>query len=133
MGTKFVLRTGPRDAQTAIWTFVDGDWNEGNVPLVGLRSHAMWLGTSVFDGARWFENVATDLDSHSQRVNDSAAALGLKATMEVDEIVGLTRDGLKKFDGDTAAYIRPMYWAEHGGYKSVPANPESTRFCLCLY
>ena len=119
--------------QSITWTFVDGDWHEGNVPLVGPRSHAMWLGTSVFDGARWFENVAPDLDLHSERVNTSAKALGLKATMSAPEIVGLARDGLKKFDGETAVYIRPMYWAEHGGYMSVPADPESTRFCLCLY
>jgi branched-chain amino acid aminotransferase len=26
-----------------------------------------------------------------------------------------------------------MYWAEAGGYMGVPADPESTRFCLCLY
>jgi branched-chain amino acid aminotransferase len=45
----------------------------------------------------------------------------------------LTWDGLKKFDGGTAVYIRPMYWAEHGGYMGVPADPASTRFCLCLY
>ncbi len=121
------------DVQTATWTFVDGDWHEGNVPLLGPRSHAMWLGTSVFDGARWFEHVAPDLDLHSQRVNDSAAALGLKATMTAEAIEALACDGLKKFDGNTAVYIRPMYWAEHGGYMSVPADPESTRFCLCLY
>jgi hypothetical protein len=53
--------------------------------------------------------------------------------MTAEEIVGLTWDGLKKFDGKTAVYIRPMYWAEHGGYMGVPADPESTRFCLCLY
>jgi branched-chain amino acid aminotransferase len=53
--------------------------------------------------------------------------------MKQDEIVGLTWDGLKKFDGGTAVYIRPMYWAEHGGYMGVPADPASTRFCLCLY
>ena len=93
----------------------------------------MWLGTSVFDGARWFEGVAPDLDLHAKRVNASAIALGLKPTMTVDEIVGLTWDGLKKFDGKTAVYIRPMYWAEHGGYMGVPAEPASTRFCLCLY
>lgn len=121
------------DVQTATWTFVDGDWHEGNVPLLGPRSHAMWLGTSVFDGARWFENVAPDLDRHSQRVNDSAVALGLNATMTAEAIEALACDGLKKFDGNTAVYIRPMYWAEHGGYMSVPADPESTRFCLCLY
>ncbi|MEZ5810839.1 MAG: branched-chain amino acid aminotransferase [Rhizobiaceae bacterium] len=120
-------------AQSTTWTYVDGDWHEGNPAILGPRSHAFWLGSSVFDGARWFEDVAPDLDLHAARVNASAEALGLKATMTVDEIVGLTMDGLKKFDGKTAVYIRPMYWAEHGGYMSVPADPESTRFCLCLY
>jgi branched-chain amino acid aminotransferase len=77
--------------------------------------------------------VAPDLDRHAARVNASATALGLKPTMGVDEIVGLTWDGLKKFDGKTAVYVRPMYWAEDGGYMGVPADPETTRFCLCLY
>ena len=120
-------------AQSATWTFVDGDWYEGNVPIIGPRSHAMWLASTVFDGARWFEGVAPDLDLHSQRVNASASALGLAPTKSVEEIVGLTWEGLKKFDGNTAVYIRPMYWAEHGGYMGVPADPDSTRFCLCLY
>lgn len=126
-----MLQTAP--AQTLTWTHVDGDWHEGNVALIGPRSHAFWLASSVFDGARWFEGVAPDLDRHAARVNASALALGLQPTMSVEEIVGLTRDGLKRFDGKTAVYIRPMYWAEHGGYMGVPADPASTRFCLCLY
>lgn len=120
-------------AQSTTWTYVDGDWHEGNVPILGPRSHAMWLATSVFDGARWFEGVAPDLDLHSARVNASAIALALHPTMTAEDIVGLTWDGLRKFDGKTAVYIRPMYWAEHGGYMGVPADPASTRFCLCLY
>lgn len=120
-------------AQSLTWTYVDGDWHEGNVALVGPRSHAIWLGSSVFDGARWFENVSPDLDLHCERVNRSATALGLGPSKSAEEIVGLTLDGLKKFDGRTAVYIRPMYWAEHGGYMGVPADPDSTRFCLCLY
>ena len=120
-------------ATSKTWTYVDGDWHEGNVAIAGPRTHAMWLGSSVFDGARWFEDVAPDLDLHSKRVNSSAIALGLKPTVSVEEIVGLTWEGLKKFDGNTAVYIRPMYWAEEGGYMGVPADPASTRFCLCLY
>jgi branched-chain amino acid aminotransferase len=120
-------------AQSATWTFADGNWHEGNVALMGPRSHAMWLGSSVFDGARWFEGVAPDLDLHCRRVNASARALGLEPTVEAEAIEALTRDGLKKFDGRTAVYVRPMYWAEHGGYMGVPADPDSTRFCLCLY
>ncbi|MBX3597025.1 MAG: branched-chain amino acid aminotransferase [Rhizobiaceae bacterium] len=120
-------------AQSKTWTYVDGDWHEGNVPLLGPRSHAMWLGTSVFDGGRWFEGVSPDLDLHCARVNSSAIALGLRPTMRMEDIAGLAWDGLKKFDGETAVYVRPMYWADLGGYMSVPADPASTRFCLCLY
>jgi hypothetical protein len=34
------------------WTFFEGDWHEGNVPIMGPRTHAAWLGSVVFDGAR---------------------------------------------------------------------------------
>ncbi len=121
------------EAQSTTWTYVDGDWREGNVAIVGPRSHVMWLGSSVFDGGRWFEGVSPDLDMHCKRVNASAVALGLNPTMTPEVIEGLAWDGLKKFSGDTAVYVRPMYWAEHGGYMGVPADPQSTRFCLCLY
>jgi branched-chain amino acid aminotransferase len=120
-------------AKSATWTFIDGDWHEGNVAVVGPRSHVMWLGSSVFDGGRWFEGVSPDLDLHCARVNSSAIALGLKPTKTAQDIEALAREGIKKFDGKTAIYIRPMYWAEHGGYMGVPADPASTRFCLCLY
>ena len=100
-------------AQSLTWTWVDGEWHEGNPPLIGPRSHAMWLGSTVFDGARWFEGVAPDLDLHAERVNNSATALLMKPVMAAEEIVALTHEGLKKFDGRTAVYIKPMYWAEH--------------------
>ena len=115
------------------WTFIDGDWHEGNAPIMGARTHAAWLSSCVFDGARAFEGVTPDLDRHCERVNDSALALGLRPTMKAEEIIGLTREGISKFAGDAALYIRPMYWAEEGGFMSVPANPDTTRFCLCIY
>ena len=60
------------------WTFFDGEWREGNLPLWGARTHAIWLGSSVFDGARVFEGVAPDLDLHCARVNASAKTMFLK-------------------------------------------------------
>ena len=118
---------------SATWTWIDGEWVDGNTPIVGPRTHAMWLGSSVFDGARSFEGVMPDLDLHCERVNASATALGLKPTKSVDQMVALAEEGAKKFDADAALYIRPMYWAEQGGFMSVPADPDSTRFCLCLH
>ena len=56
------------------WTFFDGDWHAGDAPVFGARTHAFWLGSSVFDGARAFEGVTPDLDRHCERVNASALA-----------------------------------------------------------
>ncbi len=55
--------------------------------------------------------------------------------MAAEEIERLAWDGVKKFDGKTAIYIKQaMYWAEHGTpYSVVAADPESTRFALCLF
>ena len=120
-------------ALSATWTFLDGDWHEGNVLMWGARTHAIWLGSSVFDGARVFEGVAPDLDLHCARVNASAKTMYLKPTMSAEEIAGLTREGMKKFAKDTTLYVRPMYWAERAGPQALPPDPDSTRFALTLY
>ena len=74
------------------WTFFDGDWHEGNLPIMGIRTHAAWLGSSVFDGARVFEGVAPDLDLHCARINASAAAMLLKPTVSTETWLGLVAD-----------------------------------------
>jgi branched-chain amino acid aminotransferase len=115
------------------WTYFEGEWREGNVPLWGARTHAIWLGSSVFDGARAFEGTAPDLDLHCARVNASARTMFLKPTVSLDEWLGLVRDGMKRFAPGTTLYIRPMYWAERAGPMALPPDPESTRFALTLY
>jgi branched-chain amino acid aminotransferase len=121
----------PWHSQT--WTWIDGSWQEGNPSIMGPRTHATWLGSSVFDGARWFEGVMPDMDRHAERVNRSAETLGLKPTMEPGAIVDLAREGAKKFGPDAALYVKPMYWAEADGPTTILADPDSTRFCLCLF
>ena len=115
------------------WTFFDGAWHEGNVPLVGPRSHAMWLASTVFDGARAFEGVTPDLDRHLARINRSAVAMGLKPAVSAAQWDDMVRDGLKRFAPGTALYIKPMYWAERSGVTAVAPDPDSTRWCLTLY
>jgi branched-chain amino acid aminotransferase len=115
------------------WTFFDGDWHEGNVPIMGARTHAAWLGSMVFDGARAFEGVAPDLDLHCARVNNSATSFLLKPTVPVDAWMDLVADGRKRFDKNAELYIRPMYWAETGAPGGVRHDPDSTRWCLCIY
>jgi len=114
-------------------TFFDDDWHEGNVPIMGPRTHAAWLCTSVFDGARAFEGTAPDLDLHFARVNESAQMMNLKPLVPAASWIGLARDGLKRFEPDAELYIRPMYWAEEGAPGGVRPDPDSTRWCLTIY
>jgi len=115
------------------WTFFENDWHEGNLPIMGVRTHAAWLCSSVFDGARAFEGVTPDIEAHCARVNESAAKLLLKPLVPKDTWLGLVRDGCKRFDRDAALYIRPMYWAERNGPSAVPPDPDSTQWCLTIY
>ncbi|MGA9786928.1 MAG: branched-chain amino acid aminotransferase, partial [Candidatus Sulfotelmatobacter sp.] len=115
------------------WTFFEGDWHEGNIGIMGPRTHAAWLCSVVFDGARAFEGVTPDLDLHCARVNDSAKKLFLKPTVTTEEWVRLAREGIRRFDKDAALYIRPMYWAEREGPWVQAHDPESTRWCLSIY
>jgi len=115
-----------------MWTYWRGTWRQGDVRILGAASHGTWLGSVVFDGARLFEGVTPDLDRHCARVNDSARALMLEPTLTGEAIEQLTREGLKKFEPGTDAYIRPMYWAEESGVGVIPPDPGSTDFALCL-
>ena len=115
------------------WTFFNDDWHEGNVPIMGPRTHGAWLCTSVFDGARAFDGVTPDLDLHVARVNRSAMAMCLKPMVAESDWMSLVREGMKRFDAGEALYIRPMYWAEEGAPGGVRPDPESTNWCLTIY
>ena len=118
---------------TQTWNWIDGQWVEGNPGIIGPRSHAAWLGSTVFDGARVFEGVMPDLDRHAARLNRSAVALGLEPKVSAEAIVELTREGARKFAPGTALYVKPMYWAEADGPVTIVPDAASTRFCLCLF
>jgi branched-chain amino acid aminotransferase len=115
------------------WTFFQGEWHEGNVPIMGARTHAAWLGSCVFDGARAFEGTVPDVDLHRARVNRSAQAMFLKPLTSAEQWVELVRDGLKKFGSNPELYIRPMYWGERSDVLAVAPDPESTQWCLTMY
>jgi len=117
---------------TNIRTWYQGRWHDGDVAVMRAADHGIWQGSSVFDGARWFDGVAPDLDAHCARVNRSAAALMITPTMTADEIARIAREGLKPYGKDQAVYIRPMYWALDGSELGVSPKENSTGFALCL-
>src|SRR5579862_6502526 len=127
------LQRTTKAAVTATWTFFDGDWHEGDLRIMGPRTHACWLGSMVFDGARAFEGVTPDLDRHCARVNESALRFFLKPLVSTEAWIALAREGVQRFAPDAELYIRPMYWAETGPPGGIRHDPDSTRWCLCVY
>jgi branched-chain amino acid aminotransferase len=121
------------EGRSKTWTYFEQDWHRGNVPIMGPRTHAAWMCSCVFDGARAFDGVTPDLDLHCARVNDSAKRLFLKPLASIDVWLGLVSDGIARFDKNAALYIRPMYWAEQEGARVQMPDPDSTRWCLTIY
>lgn len=111
-------------------TYFRGEWLEGNPGIFGPLTHAVWLSSFVFDGARAFEGVAPDLDRHCERVVHSAEVLGIDPVLTAGEIEELAREGLRRFPRDAELYIRPMIYAE-GGF--VDPDPATSQVALTLH
>ncbi len=115
------------------WTFFEDAWHEGNVAIMGPRTHGAWLASTVFDGARRMSGRFPDLQAHCERVNRSATAFGLEPVVSDGRWAELAREGAARFAPEADLYIRPMYWAESGLSGGVMFDPATTCWCVSLY
>lgn len=125
-------------------TYYKGSWAEGNVPLYGAMDHSVWLGSSVFDGARAIGGRLPDLLPHLERVVVSAERLGLRCPLSVPEMAALVHEGVARFAPGADLYIRPLVFgcegflipeAEHSGFALTLFDapmPAFTGFSACL-
>ena len=119
-------------AGTNLRTYFEGQWHEGNVPVMRAGDHGAWLGSTVFDGARYVEGIAPDLDKHLERVNRSAEALMITPTVGVAEMLEIVWEGLRLYPAKTPVYIRPMYWGIDSSTLGILPSEEATGFAVCL-
>lgn len=117
---------------TNIRTYFNGAWHNGDVPIISAADHGAWLGSGVFDGARYFDGMSPDLLAHCDRVNRSARALMVTPTVSTQDMVEIVREGLKYYDTTSAVYIRPMYWGVDGDATAIVPNADTTGFAICL-
>lgn len=115
-----------------IRTYFQGTWHQGDVPVINAADHGAWLGSNVFDGARFFDGLTPDLEAHCARVNRSAEALMITPTVSTQDMVQMVHDGLRGFTKGEAVYIRPMYWALDGDASAIAPKPDSTGFAISL-
>lgn len=109
-------------------TWFQGRWHDGNVPLIGAMDHAVWLASTIFDGARAIHRTAPDLRAHCERTHQSAQRAGLTLDVPVDEIVRIAIEGIHRFPPDVDLYIRPLVFATEG-----LLVPEKSEFALTLF
>ena len=117
---------------THIRTYFNGQWHDGDLPIMRAADHGAWLGSTVFDGARYVNGMAPDLEAHCARVNRSAEALMITPTVPTQEMVGIVREGLALYPKEAAVYIRPMYWGIDGDPTAIIPSPDRTGFAICL-
>ncbi|WP_439109546.1 branched-chain amino acid aminotransferase [Lentibacter sp.] len=117
---------------TNIKTYFNGAWHAGNAPVINAADHGAWLGSTVFDGARFVNGLMPDLDLHCARVNRSAEALMLNPTVSTEDMVAIVREGLASYPTGAAVYIRPMYWGIGGDITAIVPSREETGFAICL-
>lgn len=109
-------------------TFTNGVWSEGNVAVMGAMDHGVWLGSSVFDGARAIRGHLPDLRLHLARAIRSAEYLGLTCPYSLEELENLCRIGVGKFPADAELYIRPLIFGTEG-----LLIPSQSGFALSLF
>lgn len=109
-------------------TWTQGEWRDGNVPLIGAMDHAVWLASTVFDGARSIHRMAPDLRAHCERAHRSAERAGLTLDLPVDELMRLAVEGIHRFGPDEDLYIRPLVYGTAGALV-----PEASGFALTLF
>ncbi|MFZ6801744.1 branched-chain amino acid aminotransferase [Undibacterium sp. Di24W] len=109
-------------------TFMNDAWHEGNAPILGAMDHAVWLGSSIFDGARSIRGRLPDLRLHLARATRSAELLGLNCPYTIEQMEQLCRDGITKFPADAELYIRPLIFGTEG-----LLIPSQSGFALTLF
>ncbi len=108
----------------------DGRWHEDQPKVLGPMDHAMWMSSSVFDGARIFDGCGPDIDRHCERLVDSARKMLLQPKLDAEAVQGLVVDAFARLPPNKAYYVRPMFFAMRG---FVAPDPESTEFLLAVY
>jgi branched-chain amino acid aminotransferase len=117
---------------TEISTWFEGRWHPEDAMIMRAADHGSWLGSAVFDGARYFDGAAPDLLAHCARVNASARALMLTPTVTAEEMVDIVAEGLKRYGPDDAIYIRPTYWGIDGDRTAIVPDADKVGFAIVL-
>ena len=93
-----------------------------------VLSHGLHYASSVFEGERVYSGQVFKLREHSQRLIDSATALGFEIPYSLEEIEQATRDTVAE-QGYPDAYVRPVAWR---GSEMMGVSAQSAKINLAI-
>ena len=108
----------------------NGEWSVEHRALLGLSDNSFWMGNSVFDGARAYENVVPDLDKHCDRLLRSAKHMLMRPSLDAVRLAAICHEGIALFEPGAELYIRPMFFAR-GGF--IVPDPDTTECAIVIH
>jgi branched-chain amino acid aminotransferase len=96
-----------------------------------VLSHGLHYASCVFEGERDYSGEVFRLREHSQRLIDSATALGFEIPYSLEEIEQATRDTVAE-QGYPDAYVRPVAW-RGSEMMGVSAQTAKINFAIAVW
>lgn len=88
-----------------VW--LDGVWGDRHTARISVFDHGLLYGDGVFEGIRAYNGRVFRLQSHLDRLYDSAKALALTIPLKSKELGAVIEEGVTKL-GIKESYIRPL-------------------------
>ena len=90
------------------------EWHDGSKPIMSSMSQSYMHGSTIFDGARVYNNTIPDLHKHCERLINSSKVMGLSVPISKERLIELCKEGVKFFEDGAELYIRPSVFCDEG-------------------
>ena len=100
------------DKKSIVW--FNGEWNDGSKPIMSSMSQSYMHGSTIFDGARAYNNSIPDLHKHCERLINSSKIFGLSLPASKEELITLCKEGVRYFEDSAELYVRPSIFCDEG-------------------
>ena len=114
------------DRDGHIW--YDGELVPWRDTQLHVLSHGLHYGSCVFEGERVYGGEVFKLREHTQRLIESAAALGIELPYSLDELERATRETVAA-QGYADAYVRPVAWR---GSEMMGVSAQDTKIHVAI-
>jgi branched-chain amino acid aminotransferase len=112
--TDYRQRARARPEHPNSWVFYEGEFARYHDVHIGVMTHALHYGTGCFEGIRAYWNAEREQlfllqgPAHYKRLHRSARILRMELPYQVEELMEITLELLKRNEYRTDAYIRPL-------------------------